>query len=236
MPWKDKNIIEEIMKIRDQFSIKHFVETGTYEGVGARFWSKRFDFVHTCENNPRIFETAKHNCRNYRNIELNFTNSPDFLREIRNKLGDIPVFYFLDAHDHRNKYLPLQDEIKMLNNTLNCHIAIHDFYVPKENLGFNTHKHRKYELMYVKDLLNLVNSNFHMYYNTRENAKLWSVSEVVDSDIFFDSDTITASPHGWRDEEVDEKRKFRNLRGVLFCTPHPIINTTLVRVEERVDD
>jgi len=221
MPWKDKNIIKEVLNTREQFDISTFVETGTFEGIGARFWSKHFDFVHTCEIDEKRYNLSIANCRKYKNIFIYHKNSPEFLAEFKKKHGDISVIYLLDAH--WDDYWPILDELKTLENTLNCSILIHDFHSPGQGLGHDKYNKIRLNMAYVKDYLFKVNPNFSCYYNLKKYSELWSVDDIMESDVLFDSDSVTSQKYNWSNKEGCK-------RGILLCTPAELKNTTLSNV------
>jgi hypothetical protein len=223
MPWHDKNIVQEISNIQKHFGFTHLVETGTDEGIGARFWSKIFQEVYTCEIRENRFQLATRNTQHIPQIHRFLESSTIFVPKIREKFLKEKVVYLLDAHGYKS--WPLFDEIKALKNTPNCAIIVHDFHIEIEpHLGFDRYTSGKGKIsatlgLLKKDLL-AVNSDFLFYHNTYKHSELYSPEEILDTNLFFDKNTVASDRRDW------SKETYR-LRGVLFALPGPLVDTTL---------
>jgi len=88
--------IEEINLLLP-FKILAAVETGTYKGQSAKLLSKYYSVVHTIELRPDLYEEAKKNNSDCKNIIHHRSDSVTILPEIINSLN-CPTLYFLDAH------------------------------------------------------------------------------------------------------------------------------------------
>ena len=56
--WIDRIAVENTLKLRDEFGIKCFIETGTFYGVSAEFYSNFFHIVYTCEKNEKYYNIS----------------------------------------------------------------------------------------------------------------------------------------------------------------------------------
>src|SRR3990167_7615591 len=96
--WFDKTAITALERIRDMFAIKTFVETGTYWGIGTRFFAHRFKDVQTCDINQEYLIVAKEKCKDLKNVTFHALSSPLYLAQFRqqyvaDKRTDIPIFF-----------------------------------------------------------------------------------------------------------------------------------------------
>lgn len=167
----DKFLINEILKIKELYNIKVFIETGTHLGGSALIASNFFDKVITCENHEYYYNLSKNAIENsnQKNIELHFCSSIDLLNKLvpYNELFII----FLDAHTPGSDY-PLLGELELLaKNDIKPIILIHDFYVPDENgnakFGYDSILGRKLDLNYIWEKLIKIYGNdekFKYYY------------------------------------------------------------------------
>ncbi len=232
MPWHDKNIVDEMDNIRDQFGFTHLVETGTDEGIGARFWSKRFDEVYTCEIRKSQFELAGKNVVQCNNVHRFLESSITFVPRIKQELSAKKTVYILDAHGGPSGW-PLFDEVRALKNTPGCAIVIHDFCVETEpHLGFDVYKvsvdggsriRTAAKLGLLKKDLLAINPDFVFYHNTIKHAQLYSADEILNTDLFFDEHTKSRDRKDWSQEH-------RRV-GVLFALPKELADTTLLKYD-----
>jgi len=86
-----------LTKLRMQFGIKNFVETGTCHGDTAELGALIFDRVFTCEIDPNLFVEASRRLAGYPHAQIFQMESPAFLRQIRAELAR-PTIYWLDGH------------------------------------------------------------------------------------------------------------------------------------------
>lgn len=125
----DKFLLNEILRLKDLFKVKTFIETGTHVGASAIIASNYFDNVYTCENEPNYFQVAKKNIieSGVKNINYFYCSSLDMFENILPL--DEKIIVFLDAHaDHD---FPLLGELeKLKKNFIKPIIIIHDFFVP----------------------------------------------------------------------------------------------------------
>lgn len=164
----DKFLFEEIIKLKNLYSISTFVETGAHVGGSAKIASDYFKNVITCENNEYYYKIAKNETAIKTNIDLLFCNSTDLL----NTLIESDEFYiiFLDAHAEND--FPLKNELNIISKfKVKPIIIIHDFYVPDENdnakFSFDNFSGQNLDLNYIWDDLIAIYGNienFKYYY------------------------------------------------------------------------
>ena len=104
----DPNFVRVVKKLKADFGLRNFVETGTYDGETSLAMSLLFEKVFTCDvidwkRRPELYFAD--------NLIYETKSSPDFLRahlpEIRKQ-----SMFFLDAH--WGAYWPLRDEMSII--------------------------------------------------------------------------------------------------------------------------
>jgi len=81
MCWLDRKAIEQIIKLRDEFDISTFVETGAFMGTNARFHSYNFDEVLSCDIKDEYLAIARKKTKKLGNVTIEKKSSPDFLKD-----------------------------------------------------------------------------------------------------------------------------------------------------------
>lgn len=159
----DKNIELEIIKLRDKFSLKYCVETGTQHGATAQALFNIFSNLITIEADPKYSEIARNLINE--NITLIEGKSQDVLKSI-----DVDnSLYYLDAHGCDIGGCPLKEELSIIGskNYKNVCIAIHDFKVPGKDFGFDTYDY-ELEFSQIEQYLPLIYpKGFEYHYNDR---------------------------------------------------------------------
>jgi hypothetical protein len=134
-----RNRSREFDAIDSRIAFENYVETGTFLGMTTDFLSRRAQRrraqrrraqVYTCEINNRHFAIANRTVGGRHNLHLERANSVDFLRFLAPQLGAARNFVYLDAH--WNDYLPLRDELAILEAWPNTVVLIDDFKVPSD--------------------------------------------------------------------------------------------------------
>ncbi len=223
MSWTDKKSIEQILKLRDQFNISTFIETGTFKGINARFHAQNFEEILTCESKDEYFEIAKRKLKSYNNIYVYKQSSPEFLKwfvKTYNDKGrhDI-IFIYLDAHFYDPTLPPdkkwvVLNELKALEGFKNCIICIHDFDC--EGLGHCIYdgEHLGWTLI-GKDLMK-VNPNFYLYTNAKQFCEIYNEETIANvPGINLDEDTLDNLKYAWSSE-------VKTYRGILYATPREL--------------
>ena len=224
MWWYDQTAIGAGEKLRDEFNIKTFVETGTYRGINLRFWSYRFNFVFGVEVNKENYRQSSQKLDGRPNVELVCKDSSHFLSEFvanyyQDGRTDIILIY-LDAHFYiqgekktkEDRWVVLR-ELKALEGFKNCVLVIHDFNC--EGLYGLVYDGEPLDFALVKDELAKVNPDFSYYNNIREHCKPHTEESIVGVEgINPDYDTLETIRYHHSD-----KLKYR---GILYCVPRPI--------------
>ena len=225
MCWTDQGAQKTILRLKEDFNIRTFVETGTFKGVNALMQSYYFDEVLTCEVMPSYANESAYKLRNRVNARVYQKSSPEFLKQFvedykRAKRSDI-VFIYLDAHFYDGK-LPKEDrfvilkELKALRDFPNCIICVHDF--DNKELGHITYDGTDLDFNLLKNDLRNVNSNFKYYTNTKESCDIIRIEDVKNGKvpyIFPDDETISNLEYAWSKPE-------KTYRGILYCTPKEV--------------
>jgi len=223
MSWHDKMSIKQMLKIRDDFSISTFAETGTYVGINARFHANNFKHVLSCESSLEYFLIAADKTIGLINVRLYCMDSSIFLKRFieeykKNDRSDI-VFFYLDAHFYDPK-LPKEDrwvvvnELKALRDFHNCIICIHDFGC--QGLGHLVYDGENLDFNLVGPHLKEVNPNFNYYTNTKEWIDIHTAESIVDVvGMESDDDTLECIRFAHTSETKRD-------RGILYCTPREL--------------
>jgi len=220
MCWVDKYSVEQIVKLRDEYNISTFIETGTFRGQGARLYSFYFKNVLSCDINDDFLKISRSYNQDRNNVIIEKKSSPLFLSEFiteyyRQKRNDI-IFIFLDAHFYDSSLMPNEkwvviNELKSLYGFRNCVICIHDF--DGGGLGHCCYNGEHLGFPLVLPHLNMVNPNFHYYINTlpfvsaHNEESIKGVKEMIIDDMLIDTLKFV--------NEKEERKK----RGILYCTP-----------------
>ena len=132
-----------IEMLLQQDNIKYFVETGTYLGHTTYYLGGRYPALQiaTIENNVDFYKASHTILNQLANVQQHLGDSVKVLNQLLlNDLRDVrneTVLFFLDAHWY--EYLPLPDEIQLINKNLSRAImVIHDFQIPeRDDYGFD---------------------------------------------------------------------------------------------------
>lgn len=120
-----------ILKLGQEFSVKNFVETGTFQGGTSKWAASHFDQVTTIENSRLIYDQTVANLGYISNIKFLFGNSRDVLREVVPGLQS-PALFWLDGHwcggesYGAQDECPLIDELEILNESPFEHFLLID--------------------------------------------------------------------------------------------------------------
>jgi hypothetical protein len=223
MSWTDKKSIEQMLKLRDQYSISTFVETGCFRGVNSRLHSFYWENVLSCDIFDEYLDIARRYNYDRNNVSISKQDSSIFLRSFvsnyfTSKRTDI-IFFYLDAHFY-DPSLPYNikwavvNELKSLYGFTNCVICIHDFNC--SNLGHCCYGGEPLGFPLVLPHLRRINPNFYYYINYKESCDIHN------------EDTIKNVKELVIDEAILDTMRFVNssdlkkYRGILYCTPTEI--------------
>jgi len=144
-PRIDSNFIRLIKKLRDDFHLRNFVETGTYDGDTSSLMSALFDRVFTCDVKdwPRGAEFYFAD-----NLLYETRSSTDFLRAHLPEIRTQSLFY-LDAH--WDTEWPLRDELKIVLGQCENPVFLIDDFDAGHGLFFDQYRGRKLDFDYLAE-------------------------------------------------------------------------------------
>ena len=110
-----------VQAARERFSIRAFVETGTFEGDTAAFAANLFERVYTIELLGDRCEKARRRLAGEANVTVLSGDSPEMLRQILPGLRGVPTMFWLDAHwdgdgPIQGPQCPLTAELRAIND------------------------------------------------------------------------------------------------------------------------
>ena len=142
-PRMDSPLVRLIKKLRDDFHLRNFVETGTYDGDTSSLMSALFDRVFTCDTldwrRGAEFYFAD-------NLIYETRNSIEFLRAHLPDIRTQSLFY-LDSH--WGAYWPLQDELKIVFGECEQPVFLIDDFNAGHGLYFDQYRGRKLDFNYL---------------------------------------------------------------------------------------
>lgn len=235
MCWLDKKSIETMLKMRDDFNISTFLETGTFKGINAKVHAYNFKEVLTCDIKEEYLIDARKRLEPYKNVKVVAQSSPAFITDFieqYNKDGrsDI-VFFFLDAHFYDPALPPEEkwvviNELKALKGFKNGILCLHDF--DAQGLGHCTYDGVDLGWPLVKnDVLN-VNPDFYLYTNKKEFCEIYDENTIKDvPGIELDVDTLDNIRYAHTTERL-------TYRGFLYAVPKELDLTRyqLIRLDK----
>ncbi len=143
------------------------IETGTYLGGTANQLRSMVKELITIEVNKEFYEEAKNNIGNHSNVTMLNMDSVKALSDIlKTKAKKKNIFFFLDAHWYES--CPLLEELgEIAMAGIKPVIAIHDFFVPGTNFGFDTYKGQRFDWEFVREAIEKIYGvdNFTYFYN-----------------------------------------------------------------------
>ena len=86
-----------LARLRRQYRLNYFVETGAGHGNTTELAALYFDKVFTCEIDESLTAEVIERMAPYLHVQVHCLPSPEFLRKIKSQL-DQPTLYWLDAH------------------------------------------------------------------------------------------------------------------------------------------
>lgn len=122
---------ELMLRLRDKYELKEFIETGTYHGNTAVWAASHFTNVITIEYSKEIYEETVARHGKIQNINFIFGDSRSVLKMIVPKLTHSAIFW-LDSHWSggktygENDECPLTEEIYAINMSMYAHFVFID--------------------------------------------------------------------------------------------------------------
>lgn len=225
MWWYDQAAVEIGEKLRDEFNIRTFVESGTYRGVNLRFWSYRFNFVFGIEIDRENYWQTSQKIDGRPNVELICKDSSHFLSEFvtnyyQDNRTDIVLIY-LDAHFYRqgenktkeDRWVVLK-ELRVLEGFKNCVLVIHDFNC--QDLYGLVYDGEPLDFAVVKNGLEKINPDFSYYNNIKKHCNPHTEESIIGVE-GIDPDYVTLETIHYHTRA--DRLKYR---GILYCTPNPL--------------
>lgn len=159
----DTHIPIEVLKLKDRFSIKLALETGSQYGSTLRWFKDNFPIGLGCEPNKEFCEIIKS-----KGIIADNEKSIVFLKRFIEL--DERILVFIDSHWHGNP-CPLKEELEILAEfKQNPIIVIHDFKVPGSEMGYDIHDFPlEYEEI-EKYIHKIYSNNFEYHYLSQANG------------------------------------------------------------------
>jgi hypothetical protein len=108
-----------ILLLKEEFSIKEFVETGAFHGTTTAWAAQQFDTVYAVELDKDVYRNTARRLSQYENVRFLQGDSSVNLEKIMSRLRG-PAVFWLDAHwmgDQltRGVECPLIDEIRQIH-------------------------------------------------------------------------------------------------------------------------
>jgi hypothetical protein len=172
--WEEFNgdyyISNNFLKLKEKYKLTHAVELGTCLGSTAIWLGKNFTKVDTIEINQEYAQIAKERFveANLDNIRLHIGNTTDILPLI--DINDDAII-FIDSHWY--DVCPMLQELSIIAyKQIKPVIAIHDFYVPNEHLGYDEIHGQPFTKEWISQyIINIYGENgYDFYYNSDEQS------------------------------------------------------------------
>lgn len=171
LPFEGDTFIKgELIKLKDRFSLKYCIETGSQYGYTTKALAEIFQFVDTIEADKECFSKSLETLNDIKTVVTIFGKSEQILRWW-DKFED--TLFYLDAH--ANGQCPLKEELEIIAATepKNICIAIHDFKNPQHpEFGYDTYD---YELCFeeIEPYLKMIyKDGFEYHYNNEANGAM----------------------------------------------------------------
>lgn len=129
----DPEFVRSVLRLRDDFGLQNFVETGTYEGLTSWVMSPHFDRVFTCD-----IQSLSRRLEFWLAGNIVYRTSPSlkFLEEKKDEIQSHSLF-FLDAHGAER--WPLLDELKWIFAHCQSPVVAIDDYDAGYGLRFDSY-------------------------------------------------------------------------------------------------
>ena len=217
--WIDKKSFVQLLKLRDEFEVSEYVETGTFKGINAEYQSRFFDAVQTVESNQEYFEHSKKALSKFSNVHLTFQPSDVFLKNFKQKYLNYGrtdnVIFFLDAHFYNKNAKPedrwnVKKELRALENFKKGIIIIHDFGC--DGLGRLIYDGEHLDFNLIKEEINKVNPDFYYYHNTMIGCDIITREEIVRLNLSQPLVALDNLDYAYSSPD-------KTYRGILYATP-----------------
>ena len=155
----------EFERLIAKHKIDLIIETGTFKGGTTNQLRKMVKEVITIEINSEYFAEAKKNISDLTNVIMIHGSSPEVLDTILPAQSEKNIMLFLDGHWLDN--CPLLEELRIIaEHGIKPVIAIHDFYVPGTNFGYDSYNGQRFDFAYIiNEVSAIYKGGFHHHYN-----------------------------------------------------------------------
>lgn len=164
---KDPYVEQTVKQLIEKYNCTIGVETGTMKGITTKWLSQNLKTVHTIELDDYYHQYAQDACKPFNNINFIKGDSVEQLANLLPKIENERCFFFLDAHC--NAVCPTPGELQVIKNMkILPVIAIHDFYVPGKNFGWDVYPFFEYKWENISNLVDEIygKDGYDYFYNT----------------------------------------------------------------------
>jgi hypothetical protein len=91
----DINLVKEVKK---KFLLDVFIETGTFKGDTIENVKDIFKNIYSVEISNEYFKLAYEKFKAFEHIKIVESNSPSFIKSLKNEFINKSVLFWLDAH------------------------------------------------------------------------------------------------------------------------------------------
>ncbi|KAF0230719.1 MAG: hypothetical protein FD177_2845 [Desulfovibrionaceae bacterium] len=143
----DPSLIHILRRLIQDFALKNFVETGTFDGDTSFSMSFLFEQVYTCDvvDHPRRPDFYLRD-----NIVYETMTSPEFLKKHLAKFRTNSLFY-LDSH--WQEYWPLKDEMRFIMEHCENPVFVLDDFDAGNGLEFDRYNNCTLDAAFIGDLV-----------------------------------------------------------------------------------
>jgi hypothetical protein len=143
----DEDFVDTVLRLQRDFSLRTFVETGTYEGDTSLLLSRFFEAVYTCDiedhNKPIEFLLR-------RNLVFQVLDSRAFLQSIKAQVA-WQTFFFLDAHWYDD--WPIREELGWVFANSDAPIVAIDDFDTKSGVDYDSFQGRNLDMELITPLV-----------------------------------------------------------------------------------
>jgi len=121
-----------VLTLKDEYKIKNFIETGTFQGDTSLWAADHFEKVITIEASDEYYNTCKNKFKNKNNIDLYKGLSYEVLDNLKDEYLNAPAIFWLDSHwtgegsFGKDIIHPLLPELKVIRQTGIIHFIFID--------------------------------------------------------------------------------------------------------------
>jgi protein-L-isoaspartate O-methyltransferase len=165
----DHQMLAEFRRLIRFFAIRTVIETGTHFGNTTALLSRLAEHVVSIESDVKLFQHAAERLASLTNVVLRSGDSAALLEDAI-RVAPAPLLVYLDAHGASGT--PLLAELEAIARSgRKPIIAIHDFYVPGADFGFDTYDGQDYRWDWIEpNIHRIYGADGYLYYYNRRAA------------------------------------------------------------------